>query len=374
MIGPDRTSPKNRLRLLRGTWQSIAHKIDPSRSRLTSRDRAVYWLNGAIQSALHELQKKSYADALAKTVPLPPIFVLGFWRSGTTLLHELLCCDQRFGFPSTYACLNPAHFLLSESRMRARLDQEVARPMDNLRYSWASPQEDEFALLALGAPSAYEALLVPSLMRNVDALLDLQTFPAEHQNRWCDTFDYFLKLLTIQQAKPMVLKSPTHGYRMPTLQTKFPTARYVVIERNPYEVFASNLKLWRMLIDMYGWEHCTDQEIEDFVLAAYLLHERLVSEGIRQAGPNSVARVRYEDLEKSPMEEAQRVYAALQLVGFETVRPRLGGYIAKVSGHVRNRFRLTGAQKARVAKVWGDPIAEKGYAWPEAYIELTETT
>ena len=370
MIEPDGTSPKNRLRLLRGAWQSLARKIDPSRSRLTARGRALYWLNGAIQSTLHDIQKKSYADALAKTMLSTPIFVLGFWRSGTTFLHELLCCDPRFGFPSTYACLNPAHFLLSEARMRARLDEEVARPMDNLRYSWSSPQEDEFALLALGAPSAYEALLAPSLMRNPDALLDLQTCPAEDQSRWCKTFDYFLKLLTIQQAKPMVLKSPTHGYRMRMLQTRFPEARYVVIERNPYEVFASNLKLWRMLIDLYGLECCTDQEIEDFVFAAYLLHERSISEGIRHAAPGSVARVRYEDLEKNPIEEAHRMYAVLQLGDFETVRPRLEEYVAKVSGHVRNRFRITRAQKARIEKLWGDLIAEKGYVWPETYIDV----
>jgi omega-hydroxy-beta-dihydromenaquinone-9 sulfotransferase len=370
VIQPDGASPKNRLRLLRSTWQSLTRKIDPSRSRLTSRNRIFYGMNSTIQSALHELQKKSYAEALAKTAPHAPIFVLGFWRSGTTFLHELLCRDPRFGFPTTYACLNPAYFLLTEARMRGRADREVSRAMDNLRYSWASPQEDEFALLALGAPSAYEALLVPSLMRYPDALLDLQTLPAADQQRWFDAFDYFLKLLTIQQSKPMVLKSPTHGYRVRTLQKKFPTSKHIVIERNPYEVFASNLKLWRMLIDQYGLERCTDEEIEDFLLAAYLLHERTIAEGAQHASPGSIANVRYEDLEKQPLKEACRVYATLQLGDFENVRPGFEEYIVKVSSHVRNRFRITRAQKARVDKIWGDLIARKGYDWPEAYIDL----
>jgi hypothetical protein len=370
VIQTDGASLKNRLRLLHSTWQSLAGKIDPTRSRLTSRIRVGYWLNSTIQSTLHGLQKRSFAEQLKKTVSPAPIFVLGFWRSGTTFLHELLCRDPRFGFPTTYACLNPAYFLLTEARMRGHADHEVSRAMDNLRYSWASPQEDEFALLALGAPSAYEALLVPSLMRNVDAILDLQTLSAADQQRWFDTFDYFLKLLTIQQSKPMALKSPTHGYRMRTLQKKFPTSRYIVIERNPYEVFASNLKLWRTLIDQYGLERCTDEEIEDFVLAAYLLHEQNISEGIQHAAPDSVANVRYEDLEKQPLEEARRVYTTLQLGDFENVRPRFEEYIAKVSSHVRNRFRLTHAQKARVDKLWGDLIARKGYAWPETYIDL----
>src|SRR5215471_6092399 len=181
MIDGGRTLSTTRLHLLLGTWRSLVPNIDLSCSRLTFRIRVLYWLNSALQSLLHQIQKKSVADQLANLVLPAPIFVLGFWRSGTTLLHELLCCDSRFGFPSTYACLNPAHFLLSERWTVPHFDREVARPMDDVRYSWASPQEDEFALLTLGAPSAYRALIVPSLMRNVNLLLHLEAQTAENQ-------------------------------------------------------------------------------------------------------------------------------------------------------------------------------------------------
>lgn len=38
-----------------------------------------------------------------------PIFVIGHWRTGTTLLHELLIRDPRFGFPDMQDCFNPNH-------------------------------------------------------------------------------------------------------------------------------------------------------------------------------------------------------------------------------------------------------------------------
>ena len=44
----------------------------------------------------------------------PPIFILGHWRTGTTLLHELLVQDERHAFPTTYQCMDPNHFLLTE--------------------------------------------------------------------------------------------------------------------------------------------------------------------------------------------------------------------------------------------------------------------
>ena len=34
----------------------------------------------------------------------PPVFIVGHWRSGTTLLHELMVKDERLSSPSTYQC------------------------------------------------------------------------------------------------------------------------------------------------------------------------------------------------------------------------------------------------------------------------------
>lgn len=80
-------SSANRLRLSLRAWRFLAPRIDPSRSRLTWRTQALYWLDGAIQSTLQRIQNKAYSEALAATIPQPPIFVLGFWRSGTTFLQ-----------------------------------------------------------------------------------------------------------------------------------------------------------------------------------------------------------------------------------------------------------------------------------------------
>ena len=33
----------------------------------------------------------------------PPVFIIGFWRSGTTLLHNLLCNDPHAAYTTTFA-------------------------------------------------------------------------------------------------------------------------------------------------------------------------------------------------------------------------------------------------------------------------------
>jgi len=362
-----------RLRLTLGAWRQLAGKLDVRRAHSSSLARIPYWLSGAGYSLLTRIQDASHADGLKTAKLSPPIFLLGFWRSGTTFLHELFCCDHRFGFPSTYACLNPSHFLLSEAHLQALSQQQARRPMDNMLYSWGSPQEDEFALLCLGAPSPYEALIAPSLMRDARLLLDLRSRSRQEQERWADVLQHFLRLLTIQQGKTMVLKSPTHGFRLPLLASLFPGARFVIIERNPYEVFASNLKLWPTLFGMYALESFSLDEIEAFILAAYVIHEEAIAEGEPSVPPRSLARVRYEDLVANPIGEMERLYGQTGLDEFETVRPKLEQHVASVSNHKRNRFRLSREQRAHVDAAWGTKIKERGYAWPDGYIEIADS-
>ena len=71
---------------------------------LVSLMNSLFWL---VQSAL-------YGRKIAATeVQEDPIFVIGHWRSGTTLLHELLILDPRHTYPDTFACFAPSHFLVS---------------------------------------------------------------------------------------------------------------------------------------------------------------------------------------------------------------------------------------------------------------------
>jgi hypothetical protein len=239
--------------------------------------------------------------------------------------------------------------------------------MDNMKYSWATPQEDEFALLALGAPSPYDALLIPSLMQSPRLLVDLSARPAQEQELWKEAIQYFIRLLTVQQNKRIVLKSPPHGFKLPILPELFPGASCVVIERNPYEVFASNLKLWKTLIEMYGSTPISEDKIEEFVLAAYLLHEQTIA----QSPPGlALARIRYEELVADPVGQMARLYGELELGDFELVRAQIEQHVADVAGHQRNRFRLSPRQKTRVDEAWGDLLQQKRYSFPKEYVVM----
>src|SRR6185503_16005388 len=57
-------------------------------------------------SAAGLVQRLTVGRAAARTeLAADPIFVIGHWRTGTTLLHELLAQEARLRAPTTYECL-----------------------------------------------------------------------------------------------------------------------------------------------------------------------------------------------------------------------------------------------------------------------------
>ena len=136
-------------------------------------------------------------------------------------------------------------------------------------------------------------------------------------------------------------------------------------------MFASNLKLWRTLHDLYAVESSSSDEIEQFVLTAYLMHEEAIAEGAKMmTDANRLAYVRYEALAVDPIGQMERLYKELKLNNFERVRASMEQYVGSSVGYVRNRFTLSSAQKVRVEDSWGPLINAKGYCWPEQNLTL----
>ena len=197
---------------------------------------------GSLFSAMAALQASLSRQQLAKANYKDAVVVLGYWRSGTTLLHELLCIDSRYTFPTTHACMNPHHFLFSEASVLVR-GGSTQRPMDEMEVGPGSPQEDEFALLALGARSPYEALLDSDKTAGSSELSDLATSRRKRKRRWRETFLSFIAGVSAGTGKPLILKSPTHGVRVATLTELLPAARFVLIVRDPITSFESVVRM-----------------------------------------------------------------------------------------------------------------------------------
>ena len=324
-------------------------------------------VNSVLNTVLRWSLNGRYSERVRETVLRePPVFVIGHWHSGTTLLHELLIRDARFGFPDMVDCFEPHHSLLTNRFFKryCRWMLPEKRPMDNMLFGWERPQEDEFALALLGLPSTYTDFAFPNRPPMYPGALDLSGLTPAQLARWKRVFVRFLKEVTLRTGKRLILKSPPHTARIPTLLELFPDARFVHIVRDPRVVFPSTVNLWVSMARNHGLQTPVWSGLEEKVLAEFrVIYERLEeARPLLEAKPGRFHELRYEELIQNPVSELKKVYEAIDLGGFDTARPRIEEYLRQNAGYETNKYELTAAQRDTVTQRWGDIMRRYGYA------------
>lgn len=307
--------PRQYLNLSSAAWRQLRHNWRLPASPM------LLWQTvgpGSVLSLMESMQRSNVREQLAKANLTHAVVVLGYWRSGTTLLHELLCLDQRYTFPTTHACMNPHHFLSSEAAALAKQGIRAQRPMDEMEVAPGSPQEDEFALLSLGARSPYEALIHPRHLREALKLTDPRDLSPSDAARWREVFVSFLSGVSIcGGSKPIILKSPTHGARVLTLRQLLPDARYILIVRNPITNFESVVRMWRKMFETYALGPISsDDEIRKAVLEDRPRFEAKLAAGGSNLPANRFITLTYESLVADPVARIKQIYQQLELPDF----------------------------------------------------------
>ena len=222
----------------------------------------------AWQAQWGSLNARLAAASAPAAVPLrDPLLIAGPWRSGTTVMHELLTAATGWPTPRTWQCMNACAFQLGRP---ASGNAVLARPMDGLAIRADSPQEDEFALLTLGVDSAYRAFWMPQRLDELTYTLDPDWWLAHP--RWLESWEAFLQGVLRAEAgdrgdRRLILKSPNHTYRLRAIRARYPSVQVVWMARRATDVFLSNRKMWR---SMFAAHALPNARIDDAALDAFL--------------------------------------------------------------------------------------------------------
>ncbi len=321
----------------------------------------------AAVSGLLGLAQRAVMNRRIESVELqPPLFIIGHWRSGTTLLHEMLALDPQFTYPTTFQCFVPGHFLISRPWLEPllRLLMPQTRPMDEMPTGPDLPQEEEFALLGLGAPTPYRRI---AFCREPPPYLEMLNFEGAKERHVAHVrrgLTRFYKSLVLHSPGRLVVKSPTHTGRIAALAQWFPGARFVHISRHPHKIFPSTVHLWRSLAAVQGFQFppSDDRETQEYIHDCY---QRMYVEGYfrqrDQLPAGSLLEIRFEDLVSKPIESVRRVYEAFDLSGFDEVLPQVEAYWSERSDHRSNRTRLDDPVRAEIDRRWSHYMETFGY-------------
>ena len=320
----------------------------------------------SLKNSVFQRREHERFGALVEGVSIePPLFILGHWRNGTTHLHQLLAQDRRFAFPNGYQTAFPHTFLTTEgtdSRMMSFFLPK-RRPMDNMEWTLESPQEDEFALCVSCLKSPCLSWVFPRRRKHFGRYLTFRDVSPDEIAEWRAAFELFLKKLTWKYRRPLVLKSPPHTCRIRLLLEMFPKAKFVHIHRDPYAVFQSMRKTWMTMFDWQVLQRPIPGELDDWILDQHReMYEAFFEE--RALIPHGrYHEMAFEDLEKNPLGEMERLYGALDLPDFGTAEADMQRYITSVRSYRKNQFaELQPEIKARISSACRASIDEWGYA------------
>ncbi len=291
------------------------------------------------------------------------VIVVGYYRSGTTHLHNLLSCDPRFTTPRWNQALAPHGWWLSWALLRAALIPFLPnkRPQDDVPFGPDWPAEDDFAACNLALASSLPGRLVfPSRAEHWGRFHDLRALTDREMSRWRHATRVFLWKITRtpfgRTDKAILLKTPSHTARLAELTDLLGAdrVRCIHVSREPEPVMRSNLSLHRRLAGFLLEDAPDEQELRERLIDEYARTEAKFLRDADSCGAR-VARARYQDLVADPLAELERAYADLGLEWTDDFRARAARYLRMV-GEYRSAHGGDGrANAAPAGAVPSDP-------------------
>lgn len=296
-----------------------------------------------------------------------PVFILGYYRSGTTHLQYLLDCDPQLYSPHWMQTLAPQGFVLSWSLLRLLFIpfMPATRPVDALAFGPDVPSEDDFALCNWTLASTLPGrAVVPRVHWFYDRFHDLCGLTPAEYARWCRYQRAFVRKLTlVSHGHRLLLKTPSHTARLEALLQLFPEAKFIHITRHPHAVIRSNMTMAEILQQRYYLQNpLPADETQQHLAREYLATEERYIEMRHRVPRGQLAEVRFQDLLADPISEVRRIYAELGLPITGAFEQRLLGYLDATKGYSGNvHAGWTEAQAQRLTPLLASMVQEFGH-------------
>ncbi|TNC74768.1 sulfotransferase family protein [Rubellimicrobium roseum] len=298
-------------------------------------------------------------EALDPTAIAPPVFIVGYPRSGTTHLHNLLAASGAFATAPPVLAAMPW-----EARSLAPLAKPFIDPylpstrlIDKVAMGPEAPTEDEVGLANLGPGSYFHAVYFPR--RFSQTYHEGLAGPTDEARRRA-IHRYVAALGRRARERPLLLKNPAYTAQVDLLLDLFPGARIVHIHRDPRGVFASSRRALRRTMRELALQDVPVGEIDSAVLATYPPVMRALREQSAQLPPGRFAEVSFESLTTEPRRVLQQLWRQLDLPAPPGAMDRIDAHLRQVAEFRPEGARLEATDLGRLEAAWSKELALYG--------------
>jgi hypothetical protein len=280
--------------------------------------------------------------------------------------------DRRFSYVSFYQAWLPELFLgvtnnpLTRFLLSSSLPQK--RPMDQIELFLDAPQEEAVAMSKISPYSVFNAHIFPKEMLEInESSIFFKGVSTAEKKLWAKQYVRLLKRASISMnGKRLLLKSPDNTAKIPMLLELFPNAKFIHIYRNPYVVFVSTRNTYFKLSEIYKLQDMPPVEyVENCILYVYKEIMKRYFEDRHLIPEGNLVEIRYEDLEKDPLNNLSKIYTELDIPNFDRVKSTFVAYIQAQSGYKKNVYNIDSSLLERIYHHWNFTIDLWGYTPPQ---------
>jgi len=263
-----------------------------------------------------------------------PIFILGFPRTGTTLLHNLLSQSPGYRFPYMWETLCPSIYpdtrkghskdRIANAKKMVKFIDYVSPKLKSIHPLYPEGPDECLKLIesSFTAPHMPLYFHVPQYWDWFKALQrdELHTIYARYKQQ--------LQLLQWHRTHgTWVSKTPIHLYFLPELLDAFPDARIVQLHRDPYKVTASFCSLVAACRSLYS-DTINMDEIGQFVMEFMSLSTARAMEAENSNSTHTFCHVNYTNLVSHPEREVMDIFKQLDLTYTRDVEESITNWIS----------------------------------------------
>lgn len=301
----------------------------------------------------------------------PPLFIIGHWRSGTTLLHNMLCSDPDAGYLTTYQSVFPNNLgskIIFKTFMKKNIPEK--RPSDNIKLGVDFPQEDEFAFCNMYHNAYYNFFYFPDNYETFyEKCIYQKGLTGKEKKLWFRMYDKLLKKALINtKGKRMIVKNPVNTVRIKLLLKLYPNAKFLYIYRNPITVFLSTQRFFRNLLPTLILQDTNDEFVEEMIFDVYKRFKHDYLEQRSLIPEKNLLELRYEDFEKDPVGESKNIYDNLLNEDFDKVKDHFSEYFESIKGYKKNRYEIDLSTINKIKERLGTFMETYDYNVPEELI------
>ncbi len=296
-----------------------------------------------------------------------PIYIVGYWRSGTTYLQNLMTRDPQYGWFDPVRTVSFSNCILLKPLLR-RIQRNLlkdARPMDNMEYTLDLPMEEVFAQATISTQAITHMLVFPdggNGARYIETAFIDEQDEARIQE-WWKAYSYIIKKVTyLYEGKQLVLKSPENSCRSGELKRRYPGAKFINIYRNPYKIIMSAIKMFKDEMGLLCLNNPAPPEVIENVAIDLCarIYRKLIPE-LENMPEEDHIDICYEDFCKDPESFMKQIYDKLGLEGYEEAKPYFEEYIKSQEGYQKNVFTLDPALRDKINQKLGFYFEYYGY-------------